>query len=74
MKCLVYLGSALSASVRIGPELGRRLGLAQSDFRTLQRAWAHFSLPRADNTRIFEACIISKLCYGLEVSYLNTAE
>ena len=44
---LIYFGSALAANGRIGLELGRGIGLAQCDFRSLQCVWAHSCLPRA---------------------------
>jgi len=71
---ILYLGSPLAYEGRAGSELGRRIGLAQCDFRSLQRVWAHSSLSRAAKVRVFEACIILKLCYSLEVATLNTAE
>jgi hypothetical protein len=71
---LVYPGSALDGSGRIAPELGRRLGMAQSDFRSLARVWAHSTLSRAQKCRIFDACVVSKLCYSFEVASLNVSE
>ena len=71
---MVYLGSSLSADGRIGSELGRRLGMAQSDFRTLQRVWAHSSVNRNRKLLLFNACIVSKLMYGLLTATMNKAE
>jgi hypothetical protein len=71
---MVYLGSSLAADGKIGTELNRRIGSAQSDFRTLQRVWSHSSLPRQKRIDIFQACIVSKALYGLEVACLNVSE
>ena len=38
---MTYLGSMLTADGRIDSELGRRIGLAQSDFSILEKVWKH---------------------------------
>ena len=71
---MLYLGSLLSADGRIGSEFGRRLGLAQADFRTLQKVWAHASISTSRKLLIYHACIVSTLTYGLHTAWLITAE
>ena len=68
---MLYLGSLLSADGGVASEMGRRLGMAQSDFQTLDRIWKHSTLSRTKKIRIFNACICTKLCYGLFTAALN---
>ena len=70
---MVYLGGILSGDGRVESELGRRIGLAQADFNALKRVWNHASLSKQKKFRIFDACIQSKLHYGLHPAWLNTA-
>ena len=62
---MIYLGSLLAADGGIDSELGRRIGLAQADFDTLQKIWKHSTLKRPKKLRIFEACVCTNLTYGL---------
>ena len=71
---MLYLGSLLAADGRITSELGKRLGFAQSDFTALQRVWKHSSLNRSRKIRIFNACICSKLMYGLFTAAFTAKE
>ena len=71
---IIYLGSALSADGRIAAELGRRIGMAKADFNTLQKVWAHSTLSQRAKIRIFDACVVSKLTYGLQTACLSKAE
>ncbi|CAE8716994.1 unnamed protein product [Polarella glacialis] len=71
---MVYHGSMLSTTNRTGPELGRRIGMEQFDFNTLSRVCSHASISRARRLQVFDACISSKLAYGLHAAYLNKAE
>ena len=48
--------------------------MARKDFEVLQSIWKHISLSQSRKLRIFEACIISKLSYGLVNAVLNKAE
>ena len=70
---MVYLGASLSADGRVDSEVARRIGAARVDFRTLQRVWAHASLAVKDNVRIYEACVVSSLTYGLQTAWLPVA-
>ena len=71
---MVYLGSSLSCDGRASTELNRRLGLARADFESLSRVWAHSTIGRRKKLRIFDACVISKLRYGLSVATLSRAD
>ena len=71
---MVYLGSLLSSDGKIMTEINRRLGMARKDFEVLQRIWKHTTLSQAWKVRIFEACILSKLVYGLVTAVLNKLE
>ena len=48
--------------------------MARKDFEVLQTIWKHNSLSQPWEIHIFEACIISKLSYGLVTAVLNKAE
>lgn len=71
---ITYLGAFLLADGRIGFKLGRRFGLAYQDFLKLQSVWKHSILGKKWTIQIFDACIISKLMYGLFTSYLKNSE
>lgn len=71
---IVYLGGLLSNDGCVGSELGRRIGLAQVEFKTLRRIWSHASISQSKKLRIFHACVISKLMYSLHTTWLNTSE
>ena len=71
---LVYLGSTLHADGRSGSEINRRLGMARADFDAVSRIWGHASISRSRKLKIFEACILSKLAYGLMPVCLSKVE
>ena len=73
-EAILYLGSLLSADGRNGSEINRRIGMAKADFETLMRVWRHTSISRKRKLRIFDACIISILSYGLMPMCLNAME
>ena len=72
-EAMVYLGAILSSCGDIASELARRIGIAQADFNTLTRIWKHSTLQRK-KIQIFNACICSKLAYGLSTSTFTTRE
>ena len=49
---IVYLGSLLSKSGKIGPELSRRLAAARSDFCTLAKVWSHSNITMQKKLRV----------------------
>ena len=55
---LIYLGTSLSADGRIRADLGRRLGAAASDFKTLHSIWSHSTLSRKKNICIFNVTFV----------------
>ena len=67
---LIYLGGLISDDGTITTELSRRIGMAYSDFSALQRVWSHANITR-NKKMIFNACIISKLLYSLDVVWLR---
>ena len=77
VKCkdqLVYLGSSLSSDGKVGSELNRRLGLARADYENLRKIWSHSALSVRRKVAVFEACVVSKLLYGLTSACLNKCE
>ena len=66
----VYLGGLISTSGNSAPELSRWLGEATSLFKSLCAVWKHANIPRARKVAIFDACVVSKLLYGLESLWL----
>ena len=71
---MLYLGSTLAADGSISVELGRRLGLARADFNALQLVWGHAALKTDQKLRIYQACVVSKLLYGLHTAFLRKVE
>ena len=69
-----YLGAMLSDDGRLAAELGRRIGAARQEFDTLRRVWKHSSINLPKKLRILDACVMSKLVYGLSAAALNQAE
>lgn len=71
---IVYLGSLLSKNGKIGPELGRRLGAAKSDFCTLAKVWSHSNISMQKKLKVFDACGTSKQLCCLRTAWLNSSE
>jgi len=70
---IVYLGSLLSADGSMAPELSRRLGMAMADFEALQRVWRHASIAKARKMTIFKACVLQRLLYCLDTTWLTAS-
>ena len=68
---MIYLGGLLTDDGTITSELSRRVGMAYSDFSSLPRVWSHANITRKRKIQIFNACIISKLMYGLDIAWLR---
>ena len=51
---MVYLGGLISNDGKIDSELARRIGMAKSDFRSLQKVWGH-AVPSATHITCFAA-------------------
>ena len=69
-----YLGVLISANGSIRSELNRRIGMASSDFKVLDMVWTHTHLTQKHKYKIYLACIISKLLYGLQTSWLTKTQ
>ena len=70
---IIYLGSSVAADGDVTSEMLRRMGLAQKEFELLRRVWSHTRLSAKEKYRIYEACVISRLLYGLQVLCLGQA-
>lgn len=71
---MLYLGALLSDDGFVASELGRRIGLAHSDFFTLSRIWSHANMPVKKKLTIFNAFVLSKLMYALDCVWLSKTE
>ena len=67
----VFLGGLLSTDGSVGAELSRRIGEGRDCFHTLARVWRHANISKTRKMQIFEACIVSKILYGLETVWLQ---
>ena len=70
----VYLGGLISADGCPTRELTRRIGEAEGTFQKLMRVWRHSNIPRQRKRQIYEACVVSKLMYGIETVWLRKHE
>ena len=70
---IVYLGSSVAVDGNVDAELARRLGMAQADFKTLDRVWSHSSLSAQEKHKMFNTCVVGRLLYGLQVVSLRKA-
>ena len=68
---ITYLGALISADGFIQSEINRRIGMAGADFRILSVVWSHASVTIYEKYRIYVTCIVSKLLYGLQTSWLT---
>ena len=71
---MVYLGSSLSSDGSVAAEVGRRIGQAKADLDGLRKVWSHSSMTTARKLCIYDACVVSKLVYGLHTATLNKSE
>ena len=62
----VYLGGLVSNTGSTAAALTRRLGEARGVFERLASVWKHASFTKERKLIIFQACVVSKLLYGLE--------
>ena len=70
----VYLGGMISCDGRSSAEITRRLGEARSTFLNLVAIWKHANLTSARKKEVFDACVVSKLLYGLESNWVLQVE
>jgi len=71
---LLYLGATLQKEAHHGAELSRRVGLARKDFDCLASVWSHAGISRKRKCQIYDACIVSKLLYGVQTIWLNKGD
>ena len=71
---LGYLGSTIDEKGSIQSELNSRLGMGATDFKQLSKLWNHTNISRKRKYRIYEACVLSKLLYGLQTMWLTKAQ
>ena len=71
---ILYLGALITSDGRITAELNRRLGMAQADFKILDKTWNHTNLSRTTKFEIFQTLILNKLLYALEAAWLTKTE
>jgi hypothetical protein len=71
---MTYLGVSLQADGRRKNELGRKLGIAWSDFSKLAQLWKHTSLSAHRKAQIFQSVVTSKLLYGLSSAWWNVSD
>eukprot|EP00969_Alexandrium_andersonii_P288147 12738965-Alexandrium_andersonii.AAC.1 len=64
-----YLGSIITPSTDLTPEISHRIGQAEQTFRKLKIVWADRSLSKSQTIRIYQACILPKLLYGLGTAW-----
>ena len=73
-KSITYLGASICADGSVQSELNRRIGMASADFKLLDVLWTHTNVTRKDKYKIYLACIISKLLYGLQTAWLTKVQ
>ena len=66
-----YLGALLHKSGKIDSELGRRLGMAKSEFTTLAQIWKNTNTKCKRKIQLYRALILSKLMYGLQTAWIS---
>jgi len=69
-----YLGTVLSEDGGVNSELGRRIGQAKAEHRSLVKIWKHSSLPAKRKLAIFESLVLTKLLYGLAACCFTVAQ
>ena len=71
---MTYLGTLLSDDGQISSQLGRRIGVAKSEFIALSKVWRHSALTRQRKLFLFSSLVESKLLYALSCACLTVAE
>ena len=62
----IYLDGLLNVDDRPAAKLTRRLAEARHTFQNIVAIWRHAKISQARTRCILDACVISKLLYGLE--------
>ena len=69
-----YLGTLLSESGYISPELSRRIGMVKGDFQSLEKVWKHSALSKDRKLEIFRSLLEAKLFYSLACAVFCKAD
>ena len=70
----ICLGGLLSDDGRPASERTRKIGEARRPFQSLSAVWRDANITQKRKKQIIDACIISKLMYGLESVWLLKAD
>ena len=71
----VYLGSTISDSLSVNPEINRRIGKAVSTMsRLTKRVWTNNKLTEHTKVQVYRACVVSTLLYGSETWTLHAGQ
>ena len=69
-----YLGSIITNSGDLQPDINRRMGLATGAMRSLrQPLWRHSSISLDTKFRVYQASVLSVLLYGSEFRPISTS-
>ena len=71
---MIYLVSTIRRNGKFGCEVSRKLGAAAGEFRALAAARKHSSIRMNRKMQLFDALILSKLCYGVASAWLSKAD
>ena len=67
VKKFTYLGSTVTNTLDMDPELNRRIGRATSTLaRLTKRVWENSKLTTNSKMAVYRACVLSTLLYGSE--------
>ena len=69
----IYLGTSIAANGNVDSELARRLGMARADFDKIHQVWSHTRLTKWKKYQIYTTCVVSRLLYGLQITWLGKA-
>ena len=61
----------MNSDGRIDSEIAQKLGVASKDFHNLRRIWSHCHITQQFKFVVFTACVVQKLLYSLECTWLN---
>ena len=61
---MTYLGALVAAD---------GLGLAEAEFRKLSQVWRDSGLTPNERCKVYSACVVSKLLYGLDTANLTNS-
>ena len=71
---MVYLGSSIHAGGKSSSEVARKIGCATAEFNSLEVVWKRSSMSTRRKLQLLDACILSKLRYGIASAWLLKAD